>query len=114
LRNKKKISLTLLIGFILAFAVSLSLQFQVKAVSLSQASACKFAATHSTAAVLNMVRESLEDTESRRTGFNTESFHVRESALTIAEQESFAHYFYAQNSPLDRRKLYLDFHKLLI
>jgi len=114
LKNKTKISLTLLASFVFTIAFSFILQFQLKAVGSSQAFEYTAAATHCSSSILSLVEESLEDTENRRAGFSHEIVLINDCFHPLTRQQSFAHYFYYPDPALTSGNLYLEFCRLLI
>gem|GEM_PF-2070655 len=112
--STKTISLSLLATFIFALFTGVSLQLQLKAIGISQEMACKITPTHSAAAVLNLVRESLEDSENRRTTVTAEADVIENSSAVTrpfsnsAFASDFKHPFNCAG------KLYLRYCRLLI
>ena len=112
--HRKKISYTLLLSFGLTMAIGLWLQGQLLPENISSSLERKITATHSTAAILNLVRESLEESDSRRT--------VIQSDSQIAEQ-TYSFFIQAKLNLLQSKQhrfrpsqstLYLEHRKLLI
>jgi hypothetical protein len=114
LAQRKKISYILLLSFGLTMAIGLWLQGQLLPENISSSLERKITATHSTSAILNLVRESLEESDSRRTVINSDS--------QIAEQ-TYSFFLQAKLNLLQSKQhrfrpsqsfLYLEHRKLLI
>lgn len=114
LTERRKISQILLASFGLTLALGFWLQGQLVPENISSSLERKLSATHSTAAILNLVRESLEESDSRRTIINSDS--------QLAEQ-TYSFFLQAKLNLLQSKQhrfrpsqstLYLEHRKLLI
>jgi hypothetical protein len=114
LENRKKISRILLLSFGLTLAMGYWLQAQLLPENISSSLERKIAATHSTSAILNMVRESLEESDSRRTVINSDSKLAEQVYSFFCHQELCQLYFKNSKFSLVQSALYLDHRQLQI
>lgn len=97
------------------FALGYWMQMQIIPVSISSSQKCKIEASHSTSSVLNLVRESLEESDnSRKTVINSDSqLSERTYFLSLHAELKLLHYKKSKSSFV-KASLYLDNRQLLI